>query len=124
MDRFIQGPLADRGWNLMRRIGYAEQKVVGEEIGFTRRLQGTPFPRFHAYTEEKDGGLRISLHLDQRATTHGQQSAHGGEYGGPLVERELDRIVSEITRVSKAPTAPKPPEPPEEKGFLARLFGG
>ena len=107
----------------MRRIGYAEQKVVGEEIGFTRRLQGTPFPRFHAYTEEKNGGLRISLHLDQRAMTHGRQSAHGGEYGGPLVERELDRIVEAIVRISSAPPPPRE-EPPASGGFFARLFGG
>jgi len=123
MDRFIQGPLTDRGWNLMRRIGYAEQKVVGDEIGFTRRLQGTPFPRFHAYTEEQNGGLRLSLHLDQRATTHGRQSAHGGEYAGPLVERELERIAEAIRRLMSAPPPPRE-EPPKPSGFWANLFGG
>ncbi len=122
MNQFIQGPLPDRGWNLLRRLGYAEQKVVGEEIGFTRRLSTDQFPRYHAYTEEVDGGIKVNLHLDQRATTHGKQSAHGGEYNGPLVEREMARIVSGISSMKSTP--PKPPGPPQPTGgWLSRLFG-
>jgi hypothetical protein len=123
MTKFIAGPLPDRSWNLLRRMGYAEQKVVGEEIGFTRRLQQEAFPRYHAYTEEKDGGMVINLHLDQRATTHGRQRAHGGEYSGMLVEREMQRLVEGIERMRTPPPAPRREEPPASGGWLSRLFG-
>lgn len=117
----IQGPLPDRAWNLLRRLGYAEQKVVGEEIGFTRRLQQTPFPRFHAYTEEKDGGLVINLHLDQKPMTYGKQRAHGGEYTGPLVEQEMARLVKGIEQM-RSSEPPTPPTAPPSKSWLSRLF--
>lgn len=109
----------------MRRAGYAEQKAEGNEIAFVRRLQGTPFPRLHAYVEERDGGARVSLHIDQKQPSYGGSRAHGGEYGGPLVEREMARIATFFVVQAIRPQAGRTQEDDEPKGgFLSRLFGG
>ena len=128
MDRFFPGPLADRVWNVMRGAGYGQQKADGSEIAFTRRLTGTPFPRLHAYVEERGGGARVSLHIDQRQPSYEGSKAHGGEYAGPLLEREMDRLATFFR--PRARTTPDPSlkrrggsEEPE-KGFFSRLFGG
>lgn len=123
MDRFFPGPLADRARNTMRRAGYAEQKADGNEIAFTRRLQGTPFPRLHAYVEERDGGARVSLHVDQKAPTYEGSRAHGGEYGGALVEREMGRVATFFV-VQRQEAGGRREEAEEPKGFFSRLFGG
>jgi len=115
----------------MRRAGYAEQKVVGGEIGFTRRLQQTPFPRLHAYIEERDGGTRVSLHIDQKQPTYGGSRAHGGEYAGPLVEREMERIAAFFRPAAQAAPTTSYPSPDSGEGmgevskggFFSRLFG-
>lgn len=125
MDRFFAGPLSDRARNTMRRAGYAEQKAEGNEIAFVRRLQGTPFPRLHAYVEERDGGARVSLHVDQKQPSYGGSRMHGGEYGGPLVEREMARIATYfVPQALKASGGQGPQEDEPKGGFFSRLFGG
>ena len=112
----------------MRRSGYAEQKADGNEIAFTRRLQGTPFPRLHAYVEERDGGARVSLHVDQKAPSYEGSRAHGGEYSGPFVEREMERIATYFLKADKASGVEglrRQDQDDEPKGgFFSRLFGG
>lgn len=108
----------------MRRSGYAEQRADGNEIAFTRRLQGTPFPRLHAYVEEQGGGARVSLHIDQKQPSYEGSRAHGGEYSGPLVEREMERIASFFRPVPTRPVASHPVDDEPKGGFFSRLFGG
>lgn len=51
------------------------------------------YPRFHAYVEgDALKELRVNLHLDQKQPTYGDQTAHSGEYDGPVVEGEMARI--------------------------------
>jgi len=77
---------------LMRRCGYAEYKNRQGVVSFVKRIRGIEFPRFHAYIELATNGFSINLHLDQKAPIYKSVSAHGGEYDGPVVEREGERI--------------------------------
>ena len=110
----------DNATNFMRRAGYGFQKEGGGEVAFVRRVGGGMFPRYHAYVVEGPGHITVNLHVDQRAPTYGRNSAHSGEYEGPLVADEAARLRALVT-VAPPPAAPKPPE--EKKGFFGRLFG-
>ena len=69
------------------------------------------------YIEDREGGMQVNLHVDQRAATYGDGSAHGGEYSGPLVEREMARIGQFIESHKHAP-APTPQPKKQEKKNL------
>lgn len=82
-----------QGVNLMRHAGYSLERARDTgEISFARRVHGTPFPRYHAYTEDRGGSLLVKLHLDQKAPSYGGSSAHAGEYEGETLEKEAVRI--------------------------------
>jgi hypothetical protein len=85
----------------MRQVGYGEKQGRRGQTSFTRRLQSGRFPRYHAYVEETNGGLQINLHLDQQAGSHEGQTAHKGEYSGPLVAQELDRIGRNVKQMKE-----------------------
>jgi hypothetical protein len=120
MQIFLEGPLPDNARNLMRNLGYGEHLGHGGQTSFSRRLLGADFPRFHAYVEDKNGGVQINLHLDQKPVNLGSGARHGGEYEGPLIEGERERIIG-IVR-STAPVEPTEPEA-GPKGFLGKIFG-
>lgn len=125
MKRFLPGPLPDHARNLMRRLGYGEHRGYGEQISYARRVSGMAYPRYHAYVEDANGGMQLNLHVDQKEASYRGSHAHGGEYEGPLVEREMDRIVSSIAHLQRpTASAPVPSEPEEKKGFWSSLFGG
>lgn len=75
------------------RLGYH----ASPNGSFERRLnRDGDFPRFHAYTETVGDEVTISLHLDAKAPSYSGTSAHAGEYEGPLVEAELQRIATSL----------------------------
>lgn len=126
MNTFIPGPLADTARNLLRRAGYGEHRGFEAQLSYTKRIQGTNFPRYHAYVEDRNGGMQLNLHLDQKEASHGGH-AHSGEYNGPLVERENARIVSFVKSLGSAPQVEEsePSAPPAKKGgFFNWLIGG
>ena len=73
--------------NLARKIGYF---YIGSS--FIRPLERSGYPRFHLYISEKNDGLIFNLHLDQKRPTYKDAPAHSGEYEGPIVEKEAERI--------------------------------
>lgn len=119
MQIFLEGPLPDNARNLMRRLGYGEHLGRGGQTSFSRRLSGADFPRFHAYVEDKSGGIQINLHLDQKPSNLGSGAMHGGEYDGLLVVQEKERLVKTIRSMVPAESS----EPEEKKGFWSSLFG-
>jgi len=123
MQVFLKGPLSDNAGNLMRRLGYGEHIGHGQQISYSRRLTGADFPRYHIYAEEKDGGVQINLHLDQKPSNLGSGAMHGGEYEGPLVAKEMTRVSGMIN--SWKSVAPVVTEDPEDsgKGFWGKIFG-
>lgn len=94
MQKFIPGPLTDNARNMMRRLGYGEQSKHSGQTAFIKRTSGGEFPRYHAYVEDRDGGLQVNLHIDQKAGSYEGTHAHGGEYEGVLVEQEMKYIVA------------------------------
>ena len=64
----------------------------------------------------------FDLHLDQKKPSYVGTKAHGGEYDGPTVEKEMSRIAGWASHITGVPTQAKPEvveadEPtPEELG--------
>lgn len=78
---------------LMQRAGYAEfHDPRSGEVSYTRRLGALFYPRFHVYLEEQADHLRLNLHLDQKQPSYPGFTKHSGEYNGPTVEAEADRL--------------------------------
>lgn len=125
MNTFIPGPLADTARNLLRRAGYGEHRGREAQLSYTKRIQGSLFPRYHAYVEDKDGGMQLNLHLDQKEATYEGSRAHSGEYGGPLVERETARIVAFVKSLGSGPERHEEPSatPAKRGGFFGWLMG-
>lgn len=82
--------------NLMRQLGYHfwQQNRETKELAFIRPIGGLPYPRFHIYLKEnkKTGEIFFNLHLDQKRPIYKGVPAHSGEYEGPVVEKESERI--------------------------------
>lgn len=76
-----------------RKIGYViiDTKENGE-YNLVRKLTGQNYPRFHAYVQQQGYNYHFSLHLDQKAPIYKGTHAHSGEYAGPVIDEESDRI--------------------------------
>ena len=86
-----------------RDIGYTiiDTKENGE-YNLVRRMGGGNYPRFHAYVRQQGTSFNFSLHLDQKAPIYRGTGvhAHNGEYFGPIIDEEADRIKSALARPS------------------------
>ena len=122
MKQFFAGPLSDNARNILRRLGYGEQRTRAGQISYVKRVAGERFPRYHAYIEDMNGGIQVNLHVDQKEASYEGMSAHAGEYVGPLVEAEMRRIAGFIggLRGTVQSSAPTPTE--KKKGFWGTLF--
>lgn len=79
--------------SVARRIGYVI--IDSQENGqynLVRKLAIANYPRFHVYLKQQGCNFYFSLHLDQKAPIYKGTHAHSGEYFGPVVEEESDRI--------------------------------
>ncbi len=86
----------------IRRLGYAlhiDRRT--HEKSYARRFGRDLFPRLHLYVEEKGDHYSLNLHLDQRAPIYVGVTAHSGDYDGPVVEKEMERIKQEINKTIK-----------------------
>lgn len=91
----IQNPKS-HSRNLFRRAGYALYQGRDGEVSYTRRLSGGgDYPRFHVYVNNEELGevIEFSLHLDEKQPSYEGFTAHSGQYDGPLVEQERDRLL-------------------------------
>ena len=83
--------------SVSRKIGYIiiDTKPNGE-YNIVRKLNYDSFPRFHVYLTQQGDNYIFSLHLDQKKPVYGAQNvhAHNGEYFGPIIDTEADRIKS------------------------------
>lgn len=123
MKRLLPHPLPDNPRNLLRRASYGEHLGHEAQVSYVRRMSGADYPRFHVYLEESPRGLSINLHIDQKKPSYQGSHAHAGEYDGPLVEQELDRIFATFAAAppSEHNLSEAPPE--KSKGFWGSLFG-
>ncbi|MEK7620195.1 MAG: hypothetical protein AAB413_03080 [Patescibacteria group bacterium] len=124
MKKFFAGPLSDNARNLLRRLGYGEQRTRAGQISYVKRVMGERFPRYHAYVEDMNGGIQVNLHVDQKEASYEGTSAHAGEYEGPVVEREMSRVAGFVATLKGGGVTTEPASPPEKKkGFWGTLFG-
>ena len=82
--------------NVARAIGYVIIDTNINEYNLVRKLAGDNYPRFHIYLKKNGENYNFSLHLDQKAPIYKGAHAHSGEYEGPVVETESDRIISSL----------------------------
>jgi len=83
--------------HFIRRCGYGQirDRRTGQ-VSYVRRLRGSLYPRFHVYIVEKKSEIFFNLHLDQRQTRYEGVTAHSGDYDGPVVEGEEQRILASL----------------------------
>ncbi len=126
MKTFFPGPLGDHSRNILRKLGYGEQRTRQGQISYVRRVAADRFPRYHAYVEDVNGGMQVNLHVDQKEASYEGTSAHAGEYEGPVVEREMQRIHAEIRSMigskTSAPSSSTSTPPAKKSGFVSKFF--
>lgn len=96
MKLFFQDPNKNKNLpSRLRQAGYhLEKRISEQEFAFIKSFEGAGFPRWHLYAKEIPDGWELNLHLDQKRPIYRGTAAHGGEYDGPLVEKEAERIKS------------------------------
>ncbi|MCR4313898.1 MAG: hypothetical protein NUV84_01470 [Candidatus Uhrbacteria bacterium] len=125
MKQFFSGPLSDNARNILRRLGYGEQRTRVGQISYVKRIAGERFPRYHAYVEDRDDGIQVNLHIDQKEASYEGTHAHAGEYGGSLVEQEMNRIggfVDGLKNESTSSPSNSTTSTKKKKGFWGTLW--
>ena len=76
-----------------REIGYIiiDTKDNGEH-NLVRKINYDNYPRFHVYLKQQGSNYVFSLHLDQKKPIYKGTHAHNGEYFGPVIDAEAERI--------------------------------
>jgi hypothetical protein len=90
---FIIKNISENIAEVARKIGYVI--IDSQENGqynLVRKLDINNYPRFHIYLKQAGDRLLFGLHLDQKQPSYEGSHAHNGEYEGPVVETEADRI--------------------------------
>ena len=84
--------------NVLRRAGYSFQHHTDRgEMSFVRPLASAGFPRFHMYAKLEGTDLMISIHLDQKKETYGEDTRHHGEYENEgALKEEVQRIAATV----------------------------
>lgn len=113
------------GEQLLRRAGYGELRDRrATERSWFKRFGSEFYPRYHAYVAETADGFTVKLHLDQKRPTYEGFNAHSGEYEGPAVEREAERLRQVAEKMSQDVGAGlSRPDQEKSKSWLGRLFG-
>lgn len=81
--------------NIIRQAGYIFLDKKAEQFNCVKQIGASNYPRFHIYFSERENSqVEVNLHLDQKASSYGKQTAHSGEYeaSNPLLQEEAQRI--------------------------------
>lgn len=79
----------------LRSWGYSPNDNRSAQPNYVRRIRaGQSWPRYHLYITAQADTLVCDLHVDQKPETrhYNAPHAHNGEYDGPLVEQEANRL--------------------------------
>jgi hypothetical protein len=111
--------------NVLRKAGYAHFIDPNtKKPSFVLRTGPDFYPRYHLYVKEDDSKTIFDLHIDQKKAQYKGARAHNGEYDGPVVERELERIAKWVYKIhgikpsdlpTKKPRSPQPEQPEPTK---------
>jgi len=100
MADFIIKNLKENIVSIARRIGYLNLDTMSSnEFSMVRKLTGNNYPRFHIYVKQQGDHFNFNLHLDQKQPSYKGTHAHNGEYEGPVIENEVDRICELLKQV-------------------------
>jgi len=86
--------------DVMRTLGYKPAYFQNAgEFSMVRALARVDYPRFHLYVKQSFGAAQdklnsfeFNLHLDQKKPSYEGATGHSGDYDGPVVEGEAERI--------------------------------
>ena len=78
--------------SIARDVGYVIIDTNGNEYNLVRKILRENYPRFHVYLKQNGQDFLFSLHLDQKKPSYEGSHAHSGEYFGPIIDVEADRI--------------------------------
>ena len=102
---FILRNLKQSAVGISRAVGYVIIDTTEKgEYNMVRKLAGDNYPRFHIYFSQQGSAWKFSLHLDQKKPVYeGSGShAHNGEYFGPIIDNEADRIKDLLSMADKS----------------------
>jgi len=97
---FVIKNLQENIVQVARKIGYVI--IDSQENGqynLVRKLAVGNYPRFHIYAQQHGLDFNFSLHLDQKAPIYKGTHAHAGEYAGPVIDQEIDRIKEQLKQI-------------------------
>ncbi len=81
--------------SIMRQIGYMPAFFQNPgEIIIIRKVGRNDYPRFHLYIKQSGQDFAFNLHIDQKKASYEGSTGHSGDYDGPVVEGEAERIKS------------------------------
>lgn len=94
MDLLFENTGSASTHQLLRRAGYSPiRDYKTKKESYVRTLGPQHYPRFHVYIlEEAKESFKINLHLDMKKASYEGQARHSGEYDGPQVAAEAQRI--------------------------------
>lgn len=101
---FVIKNLKESVVEVSREAGYVIIDTTEKgEYNMVRKFSRDNYPRFHVYLKQQGDDFVFSLHLDQKKPVYENSGshAHNGEYFGPLVEGEADRIKSALSSSSQ-----------------------
>ena len=108
----------------MRQAGYGYLQAR-DGGSFVRTFGRSPYPRFHAYLEDRGEVTVVNLHLDQKQPGYGGQARHNGEYDGPTVAAEISRLeqLAKTLNQVESNSAEIKNDQTKKGSWLSRLFG-
>ena len=86
--------------DVARTIGYVIIDTTARgEYNMVRKFSRDNYPRFHVYLKQLGTDFVFSLHLDQKKPVYENSGAHAhnGEYFGPVIDGERDRIKNALS---------------------------
>lgn len=135
--------------SVLRKAGYVHFVDPNtQEESLVLRITHDYYPRMHLYVEPHGADWSFNLHIDQKKPSYSGSAKHAGEYEGPIVEREMERLtkwvaadtgyyhpdlggfpapsepVASSTSAQGATEAQTPPTPAAQVRPKRDLFGG
>ena len=88
-------PTQQRAKVILQEAGYHEFLDPNtHKVSYVLRLGREFYPRFHVYiTNDEQGALELDLHIDQKKASYEGSRKHSGEYEGPVVQEEAERLL-------------------------------
>lgn len=85
---------------VLRKAGYSPFRDPNtHEESWIIRLGPDFYPRLHLYIEERQDDILLNFHIDQKQPSYGHNHRHNGEYDGPLLDQERNRLLGWIQAI-------------------------